>query len=267
MSVNSSSFETLLPPILTFTRVEGVPAAVKPVWEAMRRHDCRTALSTGRELLQTTSDTALLIALAVAEMNTGNSSQARMLANTALQRCPVQWAGHRVIIEVLQLEGRHDEAYLYTSMLNVPDGIPTWDEPLSLRDQNLLGAALAWKVRDWEGAFQHVSLAYPEGIESIPDDLLDDVFRLTLYLNKADLAARVARRMIKGRSIHYADVLLQTFVQQGWIDHALSLYRTIFNQSPEDPLLRRRMVGLCIRTGAIEEARRLSRPGALEIYP
>lgn len=267
MSVNKSNLDFYLPPVLTFSRDDGVAAPIKPLWAFMRQQDYRRALSTGRSLLPTTNDTALWIALAVAELNTGSCNQARVLAEAALQRCPVQWAAHRVIIEALRIEERYDEAYLYSTMLTVQEGIPAWDESLSARDQHLLAAALAWKVRDWEGAFQHVSLAFPEGIESMPEDLLDDYFRLALYRNQADLAACVAGRMIKGRSVHYADVLLQTFVQQGWIDHALTLYRTIFSQSPGDPLLRRRMVGLCIRTGAIDEARRLSKPGALEIYP
>ena len=59
-------------------------------------------------------------------------------------------------------------------------------------------------------------------------------------------------------------MLLQALVQQGWNEEALPLYRTVFKRTP-DPLLRRRLVGLCIRTGALDEARRLSTHGPLKI--
>jgi hypothetical protein len=59
--------------------------------------------------------------------------------------------------------------------------------------------------------------------------------------------------------------LLQTLVQQGWTEYALPLYRTAYAAEPRNQLLRRRLVALCIREGAIEEARALAKPGALDL--
>ncbi|MEX0747389.1 MAG: tetratricopeptide repeat protein, partial [Rhodothermales bacterium] len=141
----------------------------------------------------------------------------------------------------------------------------TWDEPLSDTDQHILRAACAWMTRDWDSAAELITNAYPKGVKSMPSFLQEDWLRLALYRERPDDAAEAARNLIAGSTPERADILLQTLVQQGWHKEALALYRAVYNMKPESELLRRRMVGLCIREGELQEARRLMEQGALRL--
>jgi hypothetical protein len=120
-------------------------------------------------------------------------------------------------------------------------------------------------TQDWDSAADLTTKAYPKGVRTMPSFLQEDWLRLALYRERPDDAAEAARNLIVGSAPERADILLQTLVQQGWHKEALALYRLIFSMQPGSELLRRRMVGLCIREGELQEARRLMEQGALRL--
>lgn len=99
----------------------------------------------------------------------------------------------------------------------------------------------------------------------MPGVLQEDWFRLAFYRERPEDAAAAARQIILKNNTEKADVLLQTLVKHGWHRQALMLYRTIYEQDPQNELLRRRIVGLHIREGEVMEARRLMEQGALRL--
>ncbi|NNE34998.1 MAG: tetratricopeptide repeat protein [Rhodothermales bacterium] len=99
----------------------------------------------------------------------------------------------------------------------------------------------------------------------MPAPIQEDWFRLSLYRDRPEDAVAVASVLIEEKSIPLADELLQTIVQNGWTKEALPLYRSAYKRAPESQLLRRRLVALCIREGALDEARTLTKPGALDL--
>lgn len=255
-------------PRLRFADTPGLSPALRPIWAALRSADPALALRLARTELRDQacgSDRApLLLAMAAAESRLGHLDTARRFAEQSLLLNPAQHAAHRVIVTVFAAEQDFEAAYLYLSTLTPPVPPAGWDEALPPNARHLALAAWAWETGAWDEARIHLGLACPD-LTDASDALLEDAFRLALYREDAPDAAAIATRLIALRSTAAADAVLQALVQKGWTAEALPLYRTLFEAAPEEPLLRRRLVGLCLREGALDEARRLAAPAALDL--
>jgi hypothetical protein len=240
------------------------------IWSLLRNRDYRLALKRCKEVrtaLSTRSSkkqSAILVAQASAELATGSSDLARRHAGRSLDVYPAQWSAHRILLSTLAANQGFKAAYMHLSNLD-PGPVPVWDEALSTCDIQKTLAAWSWLLGDWEAVARHLRLAFPDGVSSMPTRIQEDWFRLSLYRDEPNDAVAVAALLISQRDIAMTDELLQTFVQNGWTKQALPLYRAAFERAPKSELLRRRLVALCIKEGALEEARRLTLPGALDL--
>jgi hypothetical protein len=267
---DSSFLSSYRPPQFHFSALDELPAVLQPVWSALRGQKVRLALRRGYKILREEqltpeSRAALLAALASAEWDNGVGNMARQMAFESLSLWKKQWMAHRVLLAIYVAERNFTTACRLLETIEVPDRVSTWDEPLSETEQLLLRAACAWMTQNWESAAELIMQAYPKGVSSMPDFLQEDWLRLALYRDNPLDAAEAARQLVMDSVPERADVLLQTLVQQGWHREALKLYRQIFDLDPSNELLRRRMVGLCIREGELQEARRLMEGGALRL--
>lgn len=249
-----------------FANEAGAPEILAGLWVALRESCYKEAVIIARELatafMTTEARAALFAGWATAELRLGNAAEALRLAARSLETHSPQWLAHRITIEALEVQRKSEEAYLYLADLKVSGDTPAWDEPLSDEMRCLGAAALAWAMSDWEGVAVQLNRLYPA---RIPDALLEDWFRLALYRNRPEDVAMAAEPLIVSASVDALDRLLQVLIQQGWSRQALELYRAAYARIPENALLRRRLVGLCLREGQIEEARNLARLGALEM--
>lgn len=256
---------------LTFAETDHPFPSVARVWRSVREGRLEEARETARAEMQTErifgseERAALEVALAHIALVTGSTDTARRRAGRSLDLYPDQFAAHRILL--ITLAGRKDfaAAYLHLANLPLPADVRTWDEPIGVRNLSLTLAAWAWQLGEWDQVADHIEHAWPEGLDAMPADLQEDWFRLSLYRGLAEDAAAAAALLIHDRPLERADELLQTIVQNGWEEQALPLYRTFYETRPESELLRRRLVGLCIKAGQIEEARSLTRPGALRL--
>ncbi len=258
-------------PPLAFTVTDTLPPSIRLIWDALATGNqtlaearARHALSEKR-LFSTNEKAALKIGLAAAELYGGATANARRHAGQALDLCPGQWAAHRILLTIQTMQQAYKAAYMQLSNLDLTGPIPVWDEPLSETEVQFALASWAWMLGEWDTVAGHLSAAFPGGIAQMPEPILEDWFRLSLYRNNPEEAAAAAALLIADRPAEGADELLQTFVQSGWTRLALPLYRDAFRKAPKSQLLRRRLVALCIREGRIEEARELSKPGALSM--
>ncbi len=242
--------------------------ALAPIWKAIEEKDYRIAAGLiaaeldGQRLFSSEERSALLIALANAELLMGKTDRAKRTAGKALDLFPNQWSGHRVLLHVLHLKQAYKAAYMHLTTVD-PGPVPLWDAPLSNELKHTWLASWSWLLGDWEQVADHLTTAYPKGVATMPPQIQEDWFRLALYRGRPQDAVAVASLLIEDRPVDLADELLQTFVQNGWTKEALPLYRTAYEAAPESQLLRRRLVALCIREGELEEARNLTSPGAL----
>lgn len=194
----------------------------------------------------------------------GDAVAARASAQASLQAFPAQWLAHRVVLSTFAAEQDAGALYRHLVTLEPPGTTPAWDEPLSPADRHLALASAAWQIGDWEAVATELAQVHPEGVETMPAGLQEDWFRLALYRDRPEDAMQAAAHLVEMIPADAADAMLQALVQQGWMDEALPLYRSAFDRAPS-PLLHRRLVALYIRTGALEEARRLSARGPLKI--
>lgn len=240
------------------------------IWALLRDKEYRTALQRCKEVRATFTtrsakkSAAILVAQAYAELGTGATDHARRHAGRAIDIYPAQWAGHRILLATLASSQAFKAAYMHLCSLD-PGPVPVWDEALSGEDINTALAAWSWLLGDWDAVARHLETAFPDGVNTMPARIQEDWFRLSLYRDRPEDAVAVAILLISQRDVAMTDELLQTFVQNGWTKEALPLYRAAFESAPKSELLRRRLVALCIREGAIEEARRLTQPGALDL--
>lgn len=269
-NLDNSFLAAFRPARLRFTDSEALPDAIRPVWEALRTQKSRLALRRGYKILRGENlpdpvRAALLAALASAEWENGVASSAKDMAADSISLYGAQWLAHRVLITIHMSERDYDAARQLLENVDVGETSAVWDEPLSATDQHLLRAAFAWMTHEWDQTATHLVCAYPGGVQSMPAVLQEDWFRLAFYREKPKDAADAANQLIGGHSPEKADVLIQTLVRQGWHKEALALYQSIYNLDPSNELLRRRVVGLCIREGDVLEARRLMELGALRL--
>lgn len=258
-----------LPPLSFFSKGP-FPVRLKTVWVALNTDNPSSALSHAAEELREPNDlkeeekAALYLAVAAAELQKGAYDAAKRWANRSLNLYPEQWSGHRILLSVLSKKQAYQEAYFHL-MNHETTKSPVWDEPPTIIDHQLALASWSWLMGEWDMVAEHLMAAYPKGLTSMPSHLQEDWFRLSLYRNLPEEVAAAASHLILDRSVESTDELLQIIVQSGWTSQALPLYRTAFAKASDSPLLRRRLVALCIKEGDLEEARRLAAPGALSL--
>ena len=257
-------------PAMTFDGNTDALPMITPIWKALRAGNYAEALVMAQDVRATSrlsveAEAALLVGMAAAELSLGATMPARRHAGRSLDLFPQQWAGHRILLSVLAGKKDYAAAYMHMARQIHQGPTPLWDEQLSVQERQVSMAAWAWMLGDWEMVSEHLMQAWPNGIADMPVPVQEDWFRLSLYRDRPEDAAAVAALLIEQASEHNTDALLQTIVQNGWTKEALPLYRTAYGNAPKSQLLRRRLVALCIREGALEEARALTRPGALGI--
>lgn len=258
------------PPRPEFKNADDVPEVMKPVWSALRGRKVRLALRRGYRILREDSlpqdaRAGLLAGLASAEWDNGVTHEARRMAQESLDLLPRQWLAWRVLLTAHISEKAFDKATQLMDDHHPPNTVCAWDDVLGATERHLIRATCAWMTSDWDNTASQLNEAYPNGVHSMPSFLQEDWFRLAFYRESPEDAAAAAEQLIAENSMEKADVLLQTLVRQGWHREALILYRAIFEQDPTNELLRRRVVGLYIREGDVQEARRLMEQGALRL--
>jgi tetratricopeptide (TPR) repeat protein len=257
-------------PELTFGYRNWKDARFAELWTHLRDKDYHRAMSLCKEIRRTLTarstkkNAAVLIAQAYAELTTGSTDLARRHAGRAIDIYPTQWSGHRILLATLAANQGYKAAYMHLVSLD-PGPVPVWDESLTNEEINTALAGWSWQLGDWDGVARHLDAAFPQGVDTMPPRIQEDWFKLSLYRDRPNDAVAVAVLLISHRDVATTDELLQTFVQNGWTKEALPLYRAAFESAPKSELLRRRLVALCIREGALEEARRLTQPGALDL--
>jgi hypothetical protein len=244
-------------------------ASIRPVWTALQAdapdaaaRNAERALSENR-LFSAEERAGLLIGQAAGRLASSATEDAWDLSRKALDLYPYQIAGHRIQVSILSARRDYEGGYERMSALAPVQDPPSWDIPLDKVEQQLVLASFSWLCGNWDTVAEHLTAAYPDGLKTMPDEIQEDWFRLALYRDQPEEAGRAAAILIQRRPEALADEMLQTLVQNGWTSEALPLYQDAFGREPESELLRRRLVALCIKEGQLEEARRLTAPGAL----
>lgn len=242
-----------------------------PLWASLRDRKFEEArtLTLGamqeRRIFPQEERAAMNVALAFAELNLGSTDNARRLAGRSLDLFPTQYAAHRILLSINIAHKDFAAAYMHLANLPSISKIASWDTGMSIKDTHIALASWAWQLGEWDQVADHLDVAYPNGLSEMPPEIREDWFKLALYRGLADDAAAAAASLLDASSVNHADEILQTIVQSGWTKQALPLYRTIYAQQPQNELLRRRLVALCVKEGNLQEARDLTRPGALKL--
>lgn len=256
-------------PDLTFGKTKLPYDSIVPVWSALASAQNELARTFAMERLSENvkktdqERAALKVGLAWAQFRLGALDLAKREAGRSLDLCPNQFSAHRILLNILSLRKGFAAAYLQLLNLPLPKRTPRWDETLASDEVELALASWAWQLGEWDQVFYHLNRSFPDGLENMPDGIREDWFRLALYRGHPEDAAAAAALLIDRSPIENTDQLLQTIVKSGWTKQALPLYRTAYAARPESELLRRRLVGLCIREGQLDEARALTNSGAL----
>ena len=271
--IQTSRYEAYLStyrlPGIAFSDSPQLPASLRPVWTALQadaapaaRRNAQLALAENR-LFSAEEKAGLLLGLAAAQFRMGSTEDASESVRRSLDLFPEQIAARRLRIQILTARRDYETAYAELSSLEEPELPADWDTSLQTVERELTLASFSWLCGRWDEVAGHIQAAYPDGLVSMPDEIQEDWFRLALYRDQPDEAARAAAILIQRRPVALADEMLQTIVQNGWTSQALPLYKDAFGREPESELLRRRLVALCIKEGDLDEARRLTAPGAL----
>ena len=251
-------------PAISFENADLPYRSLTPIWEAMREGrttDARTlAAETTQErrIFPPEERAALYAAQAAAELKLGATDTAKSLAGKSLDLVSEQYMAHRVLLTVHTVRKDFTAAYLHLANLVLPTRAPRWDDILTFDRAQVALAAWAWQLGEWDQVADHLSMAYPAGLASMPAEIREDWFKLSLYRGSADDAAAAAASLLDSSSEIHADDMLQTIVQSGWAGHALPLYKNLYERNGNSELLRRRIVGLCVKEGNLDEARRLT---------
>ncbi len=258
-------------PSLIFPEGAVLPQSMQEVMPALLQTEADPRLRSLRLILGDNpalpdeEEGALNAALAASYLHAGDLKRARRHAERSLAAYGAQWASHRIIIDVMMVHQDYEQAYTHLNALPTLKKTPGWDHALTTEELETCAAACAWRMKMWDEVGAHLARAFPDGPSRMPASLQEDYFRLALYRDQPEEAGRVAALLMATSTLDFTDALLQTLVQQGWTHQALPLYRNAYLQDPRNQLLRRRLVALCIREGKIEEARRLTAPGALDM--
>lgn len=258
-------------PALAFEATNLDYSSLTPIWEEMSNENFGEARSLaiatmqGKRIFPADERAAIKMALAAAELNLGATDAAKRMAGRSLDLHANQFSAHRLLLGILVSRRDYTAAYFHLANLVVPTSTPGWDDVLSVFDINIALAAWAWQLGEWDQVVEHLNIAFPNGLSEMPPEIREDWFKLALYRGQADDAAAAAASLMDEHSVSGADEILQTIVQSGWTKQALPLYRTFYHNKPESELLRRRLVALCVKEGKLEEARSLTRTGALKL--
>lgn len=254
-----------------FEPTAGLGEPVKSVWDALHsRAFARAAARSMEEVAASSAHSidvraALYAATAFAAQGMGNNKRALAAAEKSILLIPHQWLAHRAIVQAYWSTGEFENGYFYLSTLLEPETEFAWDEPLVSCERHTAIAAMAWRLNDWDGVHDHLSRAYPGGPTTMSIPLRDDAFRVAVYRDCADDAAAAAETLLDEYAIEDIDTMLRTMDARGWADRALDLYRKAYRGHRDSELLRRRLVGLCVREGRVEEARALTEGNALDL--
>ncbi|MEM1128587.1 MAG: hypothetical protein AAGI71_18225 [Bacteroidota bacterium] len=245
------------------------PAVLRPLWRALDDQDEEQATYLiGTVLDQSPLSDDLMAAVHAAQATValmrGDLPRVEVAARQSLDLVPCQWLAQRLILSAFESQHRFDLAQGHFETLKIAYDLPAWDTPLERHGQLMAMATWAWHLKQWDAVAGYLVYAYPKGVIDMPLELCEDWFRLSLYRQEPAEAGAAAARLIPKMATPHADELLQTIVRRGWYAEALPLYRKVYRREPESELLRRRLIALCIREGVIEEARQLSRLGALK---
>ena len=111
-------------PRLTFGEREDEDLILEPLWHALRSREYRRAQAYGHFALKDvptgadpSTHAALYVGVAVAELRLRNTQVARRMALSALETFPVQWAGHRVLLDTLIARKEYRQAIEHASSL------------------------------------------------------------------------------------------------------------------------------------------------------
>ena len=243
---------------------------IKTIWASIHSDEAVINIRTIRSVLEydstlTKNDSAALhMALAASYCKVGDHINAQRQIDKSLALEPRQWAAHRVHIDLLMSHQSWETARALLEELTLPSKLRAWDMRLPQSEIHTCLAACCWHIKEWDEVRRHLDIAHPQGLKTMQPSLREDWFRLALYRHKPADAAEAAASLMNPNALEFTDAILQTLVQQGWTGEALPLYRSVFEKVPKNPLLRRRLVALCIKEGEIEEARQLAIPGALD---
>ncbi|MFT4604725.1 MAG: hypothetical protein ACI9W4_001458 [Rhodothermales bacterium] len=271
--INTPRYEAYLAayrmPQIEFTDRTDLPSSLRPIWTALQAdatdaamRNAETALSANR-LFSAEEKAGLLVGLAAAQIRAGATEDGWENARRSLDLFPDQVAAKQIQATINASRRQYETAYNQVESLKASTRPASWDITINEQERQLSLASFSWLCGQWDQVANHVTLAYPKGLLSMPDEIQEDWFRLAHYRGEADEAARAAAILITRRPVDLADEMLQTIVQSGWHSQALPLYKDAFGRAPTSELLRRRLVALCIKAGQLDEARRLTAPGAL----
>lgn len=258
-------------PDLTFDASDLPFEGLESIWQALRIKDHIIAKElvisalANQDNLKNEELAAIKLALAAAELQAGDLKTAKRQAGRSLDLFPKQFAANRILLSILARRKGFTAAYHQLLNLSLPKKSPSWDEPLTFCEVQTALASWAWQLGEWDHAAEHLTRAFPDGLEKMPLEIREEWFRLSLYRGHPEDAAAAAAFIIKQIPIESTDELLQTIVRSGWTKEALPLYRDAFAKHSNSELLRRRLVALCIREGELDEARALTTAGALRM--
>ncbi len=256
MSTSPATLATYRLPAPTF-HPEHISSTMRPLWKAMANNRWRDA----REELPTASaategdQAALFAARAIIERALGNGTATQRWLSRSLDIVPEQWLALRLKCDILARRQQFEAAYdLLASQDADAPAHGGWDIPLSVADYHTALASWAFRQNDRPLAISHLKSAYPKLVE-MPRALLQDLFRLSVNTMDKQTARDSAAALISILPYAAADGVLQALVDRGWEEDALSLYLSLDDSDAPADALRRRIVGLCLRTGAVDQAR------------
>lgn len=245
--------------------------SLTPIWQAMREGRTTEARQMAAEAMQESrifppeERAALYAALAAAELKLGATDTAKRMAGKSLDLFADQYMAHTILLTVHVVRKDFTAAYLHLANQVLPRQTPDWDHVISNETVHTALAAWAWQLGEWDQVADHLMMAFPGGLTEMPADIREDWFKLSLYRGQADDAAAAVASLIGTISESHADEILQTIVQSGWTGHALPLYQEIYKQNESNELIRRRIVGLCVKEGKLDEARKLTMSSPLSL--
>lgn len=196
----------------------------------------------------------VLAARAAALLAQNDLDGALKWAKRSLEKRPGQWLSTRIVLRVYVARQAYDRAYELLEPF-APEEPPAWDAPLDEQSRNMALASWAAHCRLWNQATDHLLEAHPGGLPAMSHPLQCDLLRLALSANRAEVAGRAAGQVIETCSDRQADTVLQSLVHKEWLEEALPLYEQLAERSPGTPWIRRRLIGLFLRVGAVEQAR------------